>query len=143
MIESEKVQRNIGWRHPTARQLIDGVNKQTVGQEQQHSAGHINADFFRGPGFRHDFPGEVGAEEAERQVEVKNPAPADAVDQKAAEGRPGEKADVKRRRGETKGAAPLLVRQIHRDDGAAIGGDHRAAERLDGAEKDQLADRLR
>ena len=94
---------------------------------------------FGHAGFGHDFPSEKSAGEAERQIDIEDPAPADAVDQKAAERRAGEKADMKRGRCEPEGAAPLFHRQVDRHDGAAVGRDHRTADRLHGAEKNQLA----
>src|SRR5581483_3519864 len=121
-----------------SRQLIDGVDKEAVGHQQKQRAGNIHGDFFLQPGFRDHLPGQVRAPQTEGQVDIKNPAPADAVDQKAAERGPGQKAHVKSRGGETEGAAALLRRQVHRDDGAAVGGDHRAANRLQRAEENQL-----
>ena len=126
------------------RHLIHGIDEQAAGEHEQDRSGKIDRDFLSlCPAFLQQFPREVGAPESYRQIEIKNPAPADRIDQKPAESRTREKADVKRHGRKSHGLTPLLRGKCDRGNGPAVGGDHRAADRLQAATQNNLPRVLR
>src|SRR5580765_4397168 len=125
------------------RQLVDRRDEQAVGYKQEKRARNIDGGFSRQSGLGNDLPRQISAPQAERHVDIEYPAPADGIDQKTAQGWAGEKADMKRRGSQTESAPALFRRQVHRDNRSAIGRDHGTAERLQRAEKNQLAGALR
>src|SRR5512145_2171696 len=108
------------------RQLIDGIDKQSIGYEQEECARKVDGKLFARSRFGYDLPRQVGARDTEGHIHIKDPAPADGVDEKAAQRRPGEKADMKGGGSQSQGAAAILLRQIERHDGPAVSGDHRS-----------------
>ncbi len=93
--------------------------------------------FFQEP------PGQVRSPKPNGQIEKKDPAPADGIDDEAAEGGTGEKADMKCHGNQSHGFTPFVGRHGDGSDGSAVGRDHRPAHRLEGAKKNDLGRRLR
>src|ERR1051325_11972346 len=95
------------------RQLVHGIDEKAAGEHEQDRSRKIDRYFFvrLRPAFLQQFPCEVGAPETYRQIEIKNPAPADRIDQKSAKSRPREKADVKRHGRKSHRLAALLRRK--------------------------------
>src|SRR5512144_1192576 len=126
------------------RQLIHRIDEKAAGEHEQDRSGKIDRDFpSLRPAFLQQFPCEVGAPESYRQIEIKNPAPADRIDQKAAESRTGKKANVKRHGRKSHGLAALMGGKRDRSNRSAVGGDHRAADRLQAATQNNLPRVLR
>src|SRR5690348_15143946 len=127
------------------RQLVHGIDEKAAGEHEQDRSRKIDRYFFLRlrPAFLKQFPCEVGAPETYRQIEIKNPAPADRIDQKTAESRTREKADVKRHGSKSHCLTPLLRGKCDRGNRPAIGGNHRAADRLQAATQNNLPRVLR
>ena len=82
-------------------------------------------------------------EEAERQVDVEDPAPREVVDEEAAEQRAGDDRDAEDAAEEALVAAAVARRDEVADDGHRDDDQAAAAEPLDRPERDQLRHRLR
>src|SRR5262244_2420149 len=87
-------------RPTDAWQLINGIDKQPIGEKQEQGAGSIDGNFFIDPGLWDDLPRQISAAKAERHIDIKDPAPADAIDQETAKRRTDQKTDVKGCRGQ-------------------------------------------
>src|SRR5262245_39980044 len=97
-------------RPADAGQLIDGIDKQPIGEKQEQSTDNIDGNFFIDSGFRDDFPRQIGAAKAERHIDIKDPAPADAIDQETAKRWTDQKTDVKGCRGQPERTTPFFWR---------------------------------
>jgi hypothetical protein len=82
-------------------------------------------------------------EDADREVDVEDPAPREVVDEEAAEQRPGDGRDPERRTEEALVAAAVARRDEIPDDGHCDHHQPPAAEPLDPTEHDQLGHALR
>src|ERR1044071_8241572 len=126
------------------RQLVHGIDEEAAGEHEQDRSRKIDRDIFGlCPAFLQQFPREIRAPESYRQIEIKNPAPADRIDQKTAKRRTGKKADVKRHRRKSHSLAALLGGKRDRGNRSTIGGNHRAADGLQAAKQNYLPCGLR
>jgi len=123
--------------------LIHGVDEQAVCDHEQDRSRKVDGNFFRFfTTFLQQLPRQISAPDTDGQIEIKDPAPADRIDQNAAQRRTGQKADVKRHGSKAHRFAALIGGKGDRSDGSAVGRDHRAADGLQAAKQNDLPDRL-